>query len=226
MHMTMAESCAAAVPIFRSLPAESLQELDDTMHHRRLRRGEIVLAHGTLIEHLVIVAEGELKLTRTTASGREQVIRVLGPGEFFGEMALFAQITLEGDLVAASDTSVCMVPRTGVQGLLRAHSELSLALVEALAQRLYEAEQLITELGLRDVSQRLAAALLRYAEAVGAATIQLPISWAELAVRLGTTPETLSRRLRAMVEEGLIQQTGQRLFTILDPQELKDLAQI
>ena len=129
MHMTMAESCAAAVPIFRSLPAESLQELDDTMHHRRLRRGEIVLAHGTLIEHLVIVAEGELKLTRTTASGREQVIRVLGPGEFFGEMALFAQITLEGDLVAASDTSVCGA-RTE-RGLLRAHSELSLALVEA-----------------------------------------------------------------------------------------------
>lgn len=224
--MTMAESCTAAVPVFRSLPAGSLQELDETMHHRRWGRGEVVLAHGALIEHLVIVAEGELKLTRITASGREQVIRVLGPGDFFGEMALFTQITLEGDLVATSDTSVCMVPRASVQRLLQTHSELSVALVEALAQRLYEAEQQIVELGLRDVGQRLAAALLRYAKATNVAVIQLPISWAELAVRLGTTPETLSRRLRVMVEEGLIEQMGPRLFVVRDLQGLKDLAQI
>ncbi|MGI6082462.1 MAG: Crp/Fnr family transcriptional regulator [Limnochordia bacterium] len=224
--MTMVESCAMAVPVFRDLPAESLQQLDETMQHRRWSRGETVMAHGTFIEHLVIVADGELKLVRTTSSGREQVIRVLGPGEFFGEMALFTQIELEGDLIAAADTGVCMVPRAGVQKLLRVHPELSLALVEALAQRLYEAEQLIAELGLRDVGQRLAAALLRYAEAAETNTVSLPISWAELAVRLGTTPETLSRRLRTMTEKGIIEQKAQRLFVVVDHEALSDLARI
>lgn len=224
--MTMVESCAAAVPVFRDLPPESLRRLDETMQRRRWSRGETVMAHGTLIEHLVIVAEGELKLVRTTTSGREQVIRVLGPGEFFGEMALFTQIELEGDLIAAADTEVCMVPRTGVQKLLCLHPEVSLALVEALAQRLYEAEQLIAELGLRDVGQRLAAALLRYAEAAESDTVSLPISWVELAVRLGTTPETLSRRLRSMAEKGIIEQKGQRLFVVTDREALEDLAQI
>ncbi len=87
---------------------------------------------------------------------------------------------------------------------------MSLALVEALARRLVEAERTIGELALLDVGQRLASELLRLSKANsgGQATFELPFSWAELASRLATTPESLSRRLRQLVDAGIVAVDG------------------
>ncbi|HYF79378.1 MAG TPA: cyclic nucleotide-binding domain-containing protein, partial [Symbiobacteriaceae bacterium] len=72
-------SCAAGVPIFRVLPAEGMDELGQAMHHRHFAKGELVVAAGEPVAHLVVVAHGRLKQVHVSASGREQVVRVLGP---------------------------------------------------------------------------------------------------------------------------------------------------
>ncbi|BDG62191.1 Crp/Fnr family transcriptional regulator [Caldinitratiruptor microaerophilus] len=221
-------SCAAGVPIFRVLPAAGLAELGEAMRHRRYAKGELVLAAGDPIEHLVVVARGRLNFLYTTSSGREQVVRALGPGEFLGEMALFTPVRCEGDLVAAEDTDVCLVPRQAVQSILRRHSDVAVRLVEVLAQRLAAAEQTIADLGLRDVGQRLAAELLRMAaggtRVPDGIRLRVPVPWAEIAVRLGTTPESLSRRLKALAERGLIRQADARTVVVLDPEGLRRAA--
>jgi CRP/FNR family transcriptional regulator len=175
------------------------------------------------VSHLIVVASGLLKLVHTTSRGREQVVRHLGPGEFLGEMALFTQVQHEGDLIALAESTACLISREGIQAILRQHPAVALAVVEALAERLAEAEQLIADLGLRDVGQRLAAELLRLAE--GEATVRLPVPWAEMAFRLGTTPESLSRRLRALVEQGLVEQEGSRTLRLMDLERLSRLAE-
>jgi CRP/FNR family transcriptional regulator, anaerobic regulatory protein len=232
-------SCAAGVPIFRVLPAEGMDELGQAMHHRHFAKGELVVAAGEPVAHLVVVAHGRLKQVHVSASGREQVVRVLGPGDFLGEMALFAPAVHEQDLVAAEESDCCMVPREAVQALMRRHPDVALRLVESLAQRLVEAEQLIVDLGLRDVGQRLAAELLRAAGAGGVAAAERPGPgagaqgvrvtmdgpWSELAVRLGTTPESLSRRLKALAAQGLITQDGARTVIIHSIDRLKRLAE-
>jgi CRP/FNR family transcriptional regulator, anaerobic regulatory protein len=248
-------SCAAGVPIFRVLPAEGMDELGQAMHHRRFAKGELVVAAGEPVAHLVVVAHGRLKQVHVSASGREQVVRVLGPGDFLGEMALFAPAVHEQDLVAAEESDCCMVPREAVQALMRRHPDVALRLVESLAQRLAEAEQLIVDLGLRDVGQRLAAELLRVAGAggvaaadqrapghrthgapgsggtrasgVGAQGVRVTMDgpWSELAVRLGTTPESLSRRLKALAAQGLITQDGARTVIIHSIDRLRRLAE-
>jgi CRP-like cAMP-binding protein len=223
-------SCAAGVPIFQVLPPEGMAELGEAMRHRQVAKGELLAAAGEPVAHLIVVARGRLKLAHTSQSGREQVVRVLGPGEFFGEMALFAPAQYDGDLIALEDTAVCMVPRKAVQVLLQRHPSVGLRLVEALAQRLAEAEQLIADLGLRDVGQRLAAELLRLAEGEGegaqpGAAVHLPVPWAELAYRLGTTPESLSRRLKALAQQGMIEQTGTRTVVLKDPGRLRRVAE-
>ncbi len=157
-------------------------------------------------------------------------MRVIGPGEFLGEMALFAPARHEGDLVAMEDAEVCLVPREAIQALLNSHHSVALRLVEALAQRLSEAEQLIADLGLRDVGQRLAAELLRMAEGAapdpdGSVVIRLAVPWAELAFRLGTTPESLSRRLGAMADQGLVRQSGARTVILQDLPRLRRIAE-
>lgn len=227
--MAKIPSCAAGVPIFRALPEESLAELGAAMRHRQFAKGELVMAAGEPLDSMVVVARGRLKLAYTSRSGREQVVRTLGPGEFLGEMGLFVPTVLESDLVALEETSACLLPRQAVQAILHRTPDLSLRLVEALAQRLATAEQRIVDLGARDVGERLAAELLRLAPegAPGpdGITLRLPVTWGELAVALGTTPESLSRRLRALVEQGLLRQEGQRIVVIRDLERLRELVE-
>jgi CRP/FNR family transcriptional regulator len=222
-------SCAAGVPIFQALPEEAFEALEQAMRHGRFARGETVVADGEALAHLVVVARGRLKLVYTSESGREQMVRTLGPGEFWGELALFASTRQQGDLVAMEETTACLVPREAVQALLDRYPEVARWLVEALAQRLAEAEQLIADLGLRDVGQRLAAELCRGAAKgkveLEGTLVRLPYSWAELAVKLGTTPESLSRRLKGLVEQGLIRhEEGARDVLILELERLQRLA--
>ncbi|MFZ5825041.1 MAG: Crp/Fnr family transcriptional regulator [Bacillota bacterium] len=218
-------ACAATVPIFRALPAEGLEELGRAMRHRAFARGERVVGTGEPVTHMIVVARGRLKLVHTTSSGREQVVRTLGPGEFLGEMALFAPATHEGDLIALEETEACLIARDAVQAILKKHPVVAVAAVEALARRLAEAEKLIADLGLRDVGQRLAAELLRLAgESEGAVRVRIPVPWAEMARRLGTTPESLSRRLRALVEQGMISQESGRTVVIQDLERLRLVA--
>lgn len=218
-------SCASGVPIFQALPPDAQEALGRAMHHHRFERGELVAAAGEPVNSLTVVASGRLKLTQTSRSGREQVLRTLEAGEFYGELALFTDARYEGDLVAMEETEACLISREAVQAILRAHHDVALRLVAALAQRLAGAEQLIGDLGLRDVGQRLAAELLRLSREGQGGSLRLAVPWAEMALRLGTTPESLSRRLKALAAQGLIRQEGARTVVILDAERLRRVAE-
>lgn len=218
-------ACAAGVPVFQVLPPETAIALTRSMHHRHFAKGDVVIAAEAPVAYLVVVARGRLKLVHTSSNGREQVVRTLGPGEFVGEMALFTPTLQQGDLIALEESEVCLVPREAVQSIMRQHPEVPLRLVEALAVRLADAEQQVANLGLRDVGQRLAAELLRVAAGEDGARVTMPVPWAEMANRLGTTPESLSRRLKSLGEQGIIRQEGARTVTILDPERLRSLVE-
>lgn len=222
-------SCAAGVPIFGALPADALSDLSRSMRHRRCRRGECIASAGEPVDALVVVAGGRLKLVHTTSAGREQVVRTLGPGDFLGELALMMPAVHEGDLMAAVPSEVCLIPRAAVQALLHRYPESALRLVEHLALRLADAERLIADLSLRDVGQRLAAALVRLAESSGepdheGVRLRVPVPWSDMALLLGTTPESLSRRLATLADQGVLRQERARTVLILDPDRLRDLA--
>ncbi len=85
------------------------------MHDKRLEPGEVIVAAGDAVDHLIVIANGLLKLTKVSRSGREQVVRELGPGQFFGEMGLFTPIVAEADLVAVTETDACLLRRDAVE---------------------------------------------------------------------------------------------------------------
>jgi CRP/FNR family transcriptional regulator, anaerobic regulatory protein len=221
-------SCAAGVPIFQVLPHEGLADLSAAMRHRVFGKAELVAGAGEPVTDLIVVARGRLKLSYSSASGREQVVRVLEPGQFLGEMALFAPARHEADLIALEESACCLVPRQAMQTIMQRHPDVAFRLVEALARRLADAEGLIAGLGLRDVGQRLAAELVRLAAgeaATASVRVKLPVPWAELAVRLGTTPESMSRRLKALAEQGFITQEGARTVVIHSLERLRRMAE-
>lgn len=219
-------SCAAGVPFLQVLPPDALAELGRSMRHREYERGAVVALAGAPVDALIVVARGRLETVHTSAGGREQVTRVLGPGDFLGELALFAPARHEGDVVAMEPSAVCLLAREAVQRLLARHPDVAARLVEALARRLARAEAAIADLGLRDVEARLAAELLRAAppDPADGVRVRIPVPWAEMAARLGTTPESLSRRLKGLARRGLIRQERPRVVVLLDVAALRELA--
>jgi CRP/FNR family transcriptional regulator len=228
--MLMAEipACVAGVPFLRALPTDAMIELGRSMRHRHVERGQVLALAGEPIEHLIVVAHGRLKLAHVTPGGREQLLRTLDPGEFLGELALFAPALHEADVVALEPSDVCLVSRQAIQELMRRHADVAVRLLEALARRLTQAERMIADLGLHDVGQRLAGELLRTAASgepsADGTRIRFTVPWREVATRIGTTPESLSRRLRALADAGMIRQERARTVVILDHDRLRLLA--
>lgn len=182
------------------------------MRHRQFQAGEIVVHAGEAIQDLIVVRHGLLFLSRTGKNGREQVVRELAPGQFFGELALFAEIESETDLIASVETRACLLDRNAVQEELQQSPQVALSLVETIARRLSEAERTIGDLVLLDVGERLVAELLRLAQhgvaGKDGVSFTLPTSWAQLATKLGTTPESLSRRLKQLTNDNLVHMKG------------------
>lgn len=208
-------SCIHSVPVFKVLPQESVERLHRVLRHEYFDVGEHVLRTGEPIRHLIVVQSGLLQLNRTSRSGREQVLRELGAGQFYGEMALFTDVESEGDLIAVRPTNVCMLDRHTLQAELKAVPQVVWPLLEAIALRLSLAERTIGELALYDVGERLAAELIRLAESGRKSELgiefELPVTWAQLATRLGTTPESLSRRLKQLQDKGYLQFSGRQV---------------
>lgn len=221
-------SCAARVPFLHALSPAGQAELARAMRHRHVGRGQLLALSGDVVTQLTVVATGRLGLSQASAGGREQLLRTLGPGEFLGELALFTPAVYEGDLIALDASDVCQLPREAVQHILQTDPEAAVRLVETLAQRLAEAERRIGDLGLHDVLQRLAGALLDMADGPGplaqGARIHRLAPWREIAARIGATPESLSRRLHVLEERGVIRQEHGRFVVILDPEQLRRLA--
>ena len=102
-------SCAAGVPIFRTLPPPGLAALGRILRHRAARRGQAVAYAGEPVDHLIIVATGQLKAVRTSPCGREQVVRTLEPGDFVGELALFCPARHEQNVAIGVVTVVLLL---------------------------------------------------------------------------------------------------------------------
>lgn len=229
------KSCIYKVPIFQGLPQQHVNRLQQSMVHRQLAAGEVCVWAGERVDRLYVVHQGCLRFMYTAPNGKEQLIRELRPGEFYGEISLLTDVISEGDLVAAVATEACVLERSAVQAVLRGVPAVSLSLVQTLAVRLFQAERAFGELALFDVAQRLAVALLRQGaianglpalggEALlyGSICFDMPCSWAELATRLATTPESLSRRLAAFAKAGLIEVDGRRVH-ILDVDKMRQM---
>lgn len=209
-HCDSTHVCAELVPIFNHLDHESLVKISAITVHKQYRRGETVFSP----EHsgrLLIVAAGRVKVYQLSASGKEQLLRVLEPGDFIGEENLFGAEKPDAWGEALADCELCTIGRENFIALLTQHPSISLRLLEEYSRRLSEAERLATRTATEPVLTRLALYLLELQKAQDDNTVTVPLSMRELAAFLGTTPETVSRRMRQLEEEGLIVREGKRI---------------
>ncbi len=201
----------ATVPIFRHLPAPVLTRIGAAVQHTHLAAGTPLYQAGSPAAALYIIHQGQVKIARISADGREQIVRVLGPGEFDGDHALFVAETHTAAAVAMASVSACVLYKQDFQQLLAKEPAVSLAVIQALTKRIDALEQQAT-LATAPVDARLATFLLNQ----GTERFHLPMKKKELAQYLGTTPETVSRKLKAFAAQGWLSQPQPSVIQILD----------
>lgn len=214
--------CVARVPLFRGLSRTEQEQVAALARPQRFDGGDPV----HLESRLMVVHTGRLKLSRTSASGHEQLVRVLEPGDFVGESGFLTGVQSEHLAVALEDTSMCVFRHADIASLIGRHPSIGLQMLQAVSLRLAETESRLASVISGDVSSRLANYLLGLPgrRSAGGLTVELPLAKKDIASLLDTTPESLSRQLRRLSDAGLISQGSRGAVTVTDLEALLELA--
>ncbi len=215
------ELCISKVPIFNHLEPDEMLEILKKSSQRTFKKGEIIYYEGDPLEYLYIVHTGRVKIYQLFESGKEQLLRILESGEFMGELALFTDKVLDSYAEALEQTEVCAIHRNDIRELMKTHPTIPLKILSEFSMRLEETEFLVSQLSYRDVETRTASYLVKLAEKNQTDHIVLPMSKRDLASHLGTTQETISRRLSHFQMNGWIEQEGHRNIKILNLEALE-----
>ncbi len=215
---------AGKVILFHGLPRPQLEAVARISQLKRAPRGQEIFRHGDPAEGFYAVAEGKVKVFRASPLGKEQILHVFGPGESFGEIAVFERGAFPAGAQALADSQLLFFPRKAFSEAIRKDPELAMNMMALLAVRLRQLVRKVEEIGLKEVPARLAAYLLGLAGEQEREQIRLDIPKGQIALSLGASQETLSRTLKRFAERGLVRVKG-RDVALLDRPGLERLAQ-
>jgi CRP/FNR family transcriptional regulator len=205
------------VAIFSGLTEAELKFLAQRAVPRRYTTGELVFSEGEPCSGLYVVESGHIRIFKSSASGREQVLSVDGPGSSVAELPVFDGGNYPASVAAVEDATLLFVSKQDFQSLCLTHPQVALKVLRVVGARLRRLVGIIEELSFTTVRHRLASFLLRLAQKEGERTgggaeVTLPASNQELAAQIGTVRELVSRNLSRFQSEGLIQIEGRNVI--------------
>ena len=212
------------VASFTGLDGEILHEIASIMISRSYRAGQVVFLEGEPSSGLYVVESGWLKSVKISISGREQVIRFVGPGEVFNDLSVFAPGPNRVTVETLEDATVWIIERDSLLRLTERYPKLSQVVIQNLSYRIMHLMRLVEDLSLRSVQSRLARLLVQSGEG----NVLPRRRWstqAEMASHLGTVPDVLNRALRSLAEEGFIE-IDRHKIKILDRAGLEEKAML
>ena len=213
------------IRLFDGLDDERLAHIEAITGRRSLSTGEMLFHAGDDATGFYGVVSGRIKLSKLSPDGKEQILHIMGPGDTIGEVPVFAGNRFPGTAEALEHSDLLYLPVERFRALMAADPMLAGNMTTVLARRLLTITGLVENLTLRDVPGRLAAYLVDLHHRTGGPDIALDIPKGQLAVLLGTTPESVSRAFARLRDDSLISMTGKQL-TILDPGGLAEMAGI
>jgi len=203
---------------FRALAPDDLQALSSAMFQRRYPAGQIVLLEGAASSVLYVVQAGRLKLFKTSSRGREQVLRLLRPGDMFNEVAVFDEGPNSASAQAIEDCTLYLLRRRDLLRFVAERPGIALAITRTFARALRDALALVEDLAFRDVTSRLARILL---DGQNGGTPR--VTQELLAAMAGSRREVVGRALKTMSQEGAVKLERGRIH-VLDRKVLERLA--
>lgn len=207
------EQILAKVAIFSGLAPDELEFVSQRVVPRQYSAGQMVFGEGESCTGLYVVVAGHVRIFKSSAGGREQVLSIDGPGSSIAELPVFDGGNYPASVVAIDDATLLFLSKQDFQALCLTHPQVALKVLRVVGARLRRLVGIIEELSFTTVRHRLAAFLLRLAQKEGKETasgveITLPVSNQELASQIGTVRELVSRNLSRLQAEGLLKMDG------------------
>jgi len=222
MATTVSTAVLKAVPLFTSFPDEQLRMLTGVVTLRSAARSTTIMAAGDATDSLYIVLSGRLKVMMSDADGKEVILSILGPGEFFGEMGLIDDEPRSATVITIEPCELLAINKRDFKKSLAENFEMTMAVMRGLVRRLREADRKIGSLALLDVYGRVARLLLDMAENVnGEKIVTKRLPKQDIAKMIGASREMVSRVMKDLQTGGYIEMRGSNIVlhdTIMLPE--------
>jgi len=224
-----ADGGVARIPLFAGMQQADIARLATRMRRRTYRQGDVIFHKGDPGSMLYLVEQGQIKIFTPSLEGREVVLCLFGPGDFFGEMALFDDKPRSASAEAATPSTLLTLQRDDFRQAMVQHPAMSLAVMAALVNRLRRTDEMLEDAVFLDLPSRLAKKLLELAESHGVPTdtgfdIDLRLSQQDLADMVGATRARVNEVLVWYRDRGIIGMHRSH-FTILKPDGLRRISQ-
>jgi len=198
-----------SAPLFSALDEEAANALRASMVEVSLERGQVLFHEGDRGDRLYVVTSGKVKLRRTSADGRENVLAIIGPGEMFGELSIFDPGPRSSTAAAITDLTLLELGQAEVRAWLVDRPAVAESLLHQLAQRLRHASETMADLVFTDVPGRVAKALLELARRFSRpegdhVRVDHDLTQEELAQLVGASRETVNKALADFAARGWI----------------------
>lgn len=194
----------------QSLDAATLNRLAQSGTWKVFPPDAVVFWEGDTESNLYFLQYGSLKVLKTAPDGRTQVLRFIDAGEIFNEVGVLARRPNPATAIALEESGIWLIPRSALEGIVLAYPTVAMQIIENMADKIIELVTLAADLSLKTVEARFAKILLEQAEG----DIIERRRWSnqtELAARLGTVPDVLSRVIRELTKAGLIEMDRQQI---------------
>ena len=222
MAATVSTAVLKAVPLFASFPEDQLGMIATMVTRRSAARANTIMAAGDATDSLYIVLSGRLKVMMSDSDGKEVILAILGPGEFFGEMGLIDDEPRSASVVTLEPCELLSIAKRDFRKCLAENFEMSMAVMRGLVRRLREADRKIGSLALLDVYGRVSRLLLDMAETVnGEKIVTKRLPKQDIAKMIGASREMVSRVMKDLQVGGYIEMRGSNIVlrdTIMLPE--------
>ena len=225
--MSKCEQCI--VREFSSLKAltkDELLHMAECKTSYTIKKGEPIFEEGESINGVFCVKDGVCKLSKLSANGKDQIVKLVKPGELLGQRSLISDEPANLSAVALEDMQVCFIPKTEIMGFFNQNNQFSMNVMKTICGDLKEADDHMVSMAQKSVKERLAETLIYLEENFGKTEdgcLKLQLSREELAGMIGTATESCIRLLSELNKAGLIELDGKRI-KITDRNKLRRLA--
>ena len=210
---TVSPTVLKSVPMFGSFPEDQLRALATMVTRRSAPRGSAIMRAGDPTDSLYIVMSGRLKVMMGEADGKEVILSLIGPGEFFGEMGLIDDNPRSASVIAIEPCELLSVTKRAFKKCLVENVALAMAVMRVVVRRLREADRKIGSLALLDVYGRVARLLLDMAENVnGEKVVTKRLPKQDIAKMIGASREMVSRVMKDLEKGGFIEIRGVKIL--------------
>ena len=204
------------IPVFENLSDEELMYLMEIVIYKEYPKNYTIVRHNDIGDAMYVIINGKVKVSLFSENGREVILDIIEKGGFFGEMSILDKMPRSANVITMDKTETIMIKRNDFMNLLNRYPNISINIMKELVTRLRKADDVINSLSIHDVLGRISRFITRIfisneIPLVDGAEVDFNFTHKDIAARVGTTRESVTRALNKMLENRIINMEGKKL---------------